>query len=43
MKHGLLLICFNTDMAVGPFWITGERLKMTAFTVPLGVFCLFAS
>ena len=24
------------DMAVGPFWITGERLKMTSFTVPLG-------
>ncbi|KAL3779463.1 hypothetical protein ACHAWO_006448 [Cyclotella atomus] len=23
------------DMAIGPFWITGERLKMTAFTVPL--------
>ena len=24
------------DMAVGPFWITGQRLKMTTFTVPLG-------
>ncbi len=24
------------DMAVGPFWITGERLKMTTFTVPSG-------
>ena len=23
------------DMAVGPFWITKERLKMTSFTVPL--------
>jgi len=23
------------DMAVGPFWITGQRLKMTTFTVPL--------
>ncbi|KAK1739295.1 hypothetical protein QTG54_009838 [Skeletonema marinoi] len=23
------------DMAVGPFWITGQRLKMTSFTVPL--------
>lgn len=28
------------DMAIGPFWITGERLKMTPFTVPLGMcFC----
>jgi len=26
------------DMAVGPFWITGQRLKMTTFTVPLGEF-----
>eukprot|EP00985_Skeletonema_marinoi_P008483 scaffold3854_cov120-Skeletonema_marinoi.AAC.5 len=24
------------DMAVGPLWITGQRLKMTTFTVPLG-------
>ncbi len=24
------------DMAVGPFWITGQRLKMTTYTVPLG-------
>ncbi len=24
------------DMAVGPFWITRQRLKMTTFTVPLG-------
>ncbi len=24
------------DMAVGPFWITGQRLRMTTFTVPLG-------
>jgi hypothetical protein len=24
------------DMAVGDFWITGERLKMTSFTVPIG-------
>mmetsp|Transcript_12799 Transcript_12799/g.25708 ORF Transcript_12799/g.25708 Transcript_12799/m.25708 type:complete len:724 (-) Transcript_12799:683-2854(-) len=23
------------DMSVGPFWITGQRLKMSAFTVPL--------
>eukprot|EP00985_Skeletonema_marinoi_P034995 scaffold45345_cov212-Skeletonema_marinoi.AAC.1 len=23
------------DMAVGDFWITGERLKMTSFTVPI--------
>jgi len=23
------------DMAVGPLWITGQRLKMTTFTVPL--------
>ena len=23
------------DMAVGPFWISGERLLMTSFTVPL--------
>ena len=26
------------DMALGPFWITGQRLKMTTFTVPLGEF-----
>ena len=24
------------DLSVGPFWITTERLRMTAFTVPLG-------
>ena len=24
------------DMSVGPFWITGQRLKMTPFTIPLG-------
>lgn len=24
------------DMAVGPFWMTGERLKLAAFTVPIG-------
>ena len=24
------------DMAVGPFWITGQRLRMTTFSVPLG-------
>jgi len=24
------------DMAVGAFWVTGERLKMTSFTVPIG-------
>jgi len=23
------------DMSVGPFWITGERLKLTAFTIPI--------
>eukprot|EP00986_Skeletonema_menzelii_P007895 scaffold3154_cov129-Skeletonema_menzelii.AAC.1 len=23
------------DMAVGPFWITGQRLRLTTFTVPL--------
>ena len=23
------------DLAVGPFWITGERLKMSAFTMPI--------
>mmetsp|Transcript_1544 Transcript_1544/g.3190 ORF Transcript_1544/g.3190 Transcript_1544/m.3190 type:complete len:753 (+) Transcript_1544:97-2355(+) len=23
------------DMSIGPFWITGERLKLAAFTVPL--------
>ena len=23
-----------SDMGVGPFWITAERLRMTAFTVP---------
>ena len=23
------------DMAVGTFWVTGERLKMAPFTVPL--------
>ncbi|KAL7528210.1 hypothetical protein ACHAXR_003461, partial [Thalassiosira sp. AJA248-18] len=23
------------DMAIGPFWITGQRLKMTSFTLPL--------
>ena len=28
------------DMALGPFWITGQRLKMTTFTVPLGKFHL---
>ena len=26
------------DLAVGPYWITGERLKMTAFTVPLSAY-----
>ena len=25
------------DMAIGPFWITLQRLKMTAFTVPFGM------
>ena len=29
VKNGLV------DMAVGPFWITGERLRMTSFTVPI--------
>jgi len=24
------------DMALGPFWVTGQRLKMTTFTDPLG-------
>ena len=24
------------DMAVGPFWITGERLRLAAFTLPIG-------
>ena len=24
------------DMAAGPFWITGQRLRMTTFTIPLG-------
>lgn len=24
------------DMAVGDFWVTGERLKMTSFTIPIG-------
>ena len=28
------------DFAVGPFWITGERLQMTSYTVPL---CEFAA
>eukprot|EP00581_Thalassiosira_minuscula_P007139 CAMPEP_0183703846 /NCGR_PEP_ID=MMETSP0737-20130205/1421_1 /TAXON_ID=385413 /ORGANISM="Thalassiosira miniscula, Strain CCMP1093" /LENGTH=733 /DNA_ID=CAMNT_0025930645 /DNA_START=80 /DNA_END=2281 /DNA_ORIENTATION=+ len=23
------------DMAIGPFWITGQRLKMTAFSIPI--------
>jgi len=23
------------DMAIGPFWITGERLAMSAFTIPI--------
>ncbi|KAL7545089.1 hypothetical protein ACHAWF_010799 [Thalassiosira exigua] len=23
------------DMAIGPFWITGQRLKMAAFTIPV--------
>jgi hypothetical protein len=26
------------NLAVGPYWITGERLKMTAFTVPLSAY-----
>ena len=30
VKNGL------ADMAVGPFWITRQRLTMTTFTVPLG-------
>ncbi len=34
--HGLM------DMAVGPFWITGQRLKMTTFTVPLGEYSCVA-
>mmetsp|Transcript_34735 Transcript_34735/g.56767 ORF Transcript_34735/g.56767 Transcript_34735/m.56767 type:complete len:669 (+) Transcript_34735:46-2052(+) len=29
LKDGLV------DMAVGPFWITGQRLKMTSFTIPI--------
>ena len=33
VKNGL------ADMAVGPFWITAKRLKMTTFTVPLGALC----
>ena len=24
------------DMAAGPFWITGQRLRMTSYTIPLG-------
>ncbi len=28
------------DMAVGPFWITRQRLKMTTFTVPLSEFMI---
>lgn len=24
------------DMSVAPIWITAERLRMTAFTVPIG-------
>lgn len=28
------------DMAIGPFWITAQRLRMTAFTVPLRTFVL---
>ena len=24
------------DMAAGPFWVTGQRLRMTSFTIPLG-------
>ena len=23
------------DMAIGPFWVTGERLKLVSYTVPL--------
>ena len=36
------------DMAVGPFWITGQRLRMTTFTVPLSklvviiCFCVYS-
>ncbi|KAL7528450.1 hypothetical protein ACHAWF_002562 [Thalassiosira exigua] len=26
-----------SDMAIGPFWITGQRLKMTTFTIPVAV------
>jgi len=29
IKDGLV------DMSVGPFWITGQRLKMAAFTIPV--------
>ena len=28
------------DMGVGPFWVTAERLKMVAFTVPVGALYL---
>jgi len=24
------------DMSIGPFWVTAERMKMSAFTLPLG-------
>jgi len=30
VKDGLV------DMGVGPYWVTGERLKMASFTVPIG-------
>ena len=32
VKDGLV------DMAVGPYWVTGERLRLTSFTIPFRKF-----
>lgn len=36
IKDGLV------DMAIGSYWITGERLKMAAFTVPISKCCFLS-